>query len=128
MVYVNTSLFAYRIHSNNQNSNAIAKGAIKQQLDKYQMSYSISDTVLKQLNLERKDVESAFLREYCFKESLRTMRLGYKLRAFKIFSFAFSTYPVRAITNGWLYITLLANMLSPILVWVPGFRFKQVSS
>jgi len=128
VVYVNSSLFAYRIHGNNQNSNAIAKGAIKQQLDKYQMSYSISDSVLKRLQLERKDVEKAFLQEYCFKESLRTMRLGYKLRAFKIFSFAFSTYPARAFTSLWMYIALLANMVSFILVWVPGFRFKRITS
>lgn len=127
VVYINKSLFGYRVHGNNQNSNAIAKGAIKQQLDKYQMCYSISDSTLMELKVKREEVEKTFLREYCFKESLRTLRLGYKIRAFKIFAFALSTFPMYALTSGWFYLTFFANIFSFIVVWIPGFRIKRTN-
>ena len=90
-VYVREPLFAYRVHGAGQNAQAAAQGALKHQVDGYIRTVNYPSSVLDRLNLSRDQLVRGFLKECCLNESLRAVRAGSWVRAFKLFAFAIAT-------------------------------------
>jgi hypothetical protein len=113
-IYVREPLFAYRVHGAGQNAQAAAQGALKHQVDGYIRTVSYPSAVLERLNLSRDQLIRGFLDEFCLNESLRAMRAGSWVRSFKLFAFAFATYPKVAARLSKTYFAGLALLFGPL--------------
>lgn len=92
-VYVHHCLFAYRVHRGGQNAQAAAQGALRHQVDGYLRTVNYPASVLDKVGVTREQLARGFVEEFCLNESLRSLRCGNWLRAFRLFSFALATYP-----------------------------------
>src|SRR5258708_5790650 len=113
-VYVREPLFAYRVHGAGQNAQAAAQGALKHQVDGYIRTVNYPSSVLDRLNLSRDQLVRGFLKECCLNESLRAVRAGSWVRAFKLFAFAIATFPKVAARLSKTYLAGLALLFGPL--------------
>ena len=104
-VYVNRCLFKYRVHGSNQMAQAAGQGALRHQVDGYMRTVNYPQPVLDSLKLSRDHLVRGFLEEFCLRESLGALSIGNWSRAFKLFSFAFASYPQMAIRLPKTYLT-----------------------
>jgi glycosyltransferase involved in cell wall biosynthesis len=96
-IYVNKCLFAYRVHDQNQDSQALAQGALRQQVDGYMRAVNYPQDVLDSIGLSREDVIRGFVDTLCVQEAVKALSDGSWLRAFKLMSFAMASYPKTAL-------------------------------
>ena len=97
--YIDTPLFAYRWHGNNQTAQQKASGALKYLVDEYVSSFEVDAALLKRAGLSRDEVEKAFVEYDIARHGLATLAKGEAARARRILLFGLSAYPAHASRN-----------------------------
>jgi hypothetical protein len=91
--YIDTPLFQYRWHQNNQANQQQQNQVLKYWMDEYRNCFEVSKNMLTKTSLQNEDVAKAFIRHcilaYCFS----FMRKKDYTMAKRIFNFGKSCYP-----------------------------------
>jgi glycosyltransferase involved in cell wall biosynthesis len=124
-VYLKKRLFGYRLHPTNQSAQANSKGALKQQCDRYVQSFSLENHILVKTEINQEELQQTFIRVFCLKECLIALRQGFWLKAFKLFQFAWATYPKQTLICRLTYLCLFLLILGPISKAFLGFFYSQ---
>lgn len=113
-VYVNQSLFGYRIHNNNQNAKNAGQAALKHQVDGYMRVVNFSQDDLNVLGMSREQLKFYFVVNLCERHAYSALRNNFRLKAFRILCFSLATFPGIALKRGrtWLLFGLL--MFGPL--------------
>ncbi|MBX7164937.1 MAG: glycosyltransferase [Pirellulales bacterium] len=91
--FLDRPLFAYRVHPSNQNSLQTATAALKYMTDQYVSTLEIDNAWLKEVGLERPDVERAFVEYDVARHGLATLARGERARARRMLTFGQAVYP-----------------------------------
>ena len=113
MIYVKKSLFQYRIHDFNQESQFLKIGALKQQMDKYQQSFSIEKHILDAAKLTREQVCERFINFYCLRDSLSALPKSWT-RSLKLWAFGWAAYPAIMFKKPMTYVIWFLLLTGPI--------------
>ena len=90
--YLDSPLFQYRWHQNNQTNLQNRSGILKLWLDEYKNSFECTEEMLNKVNLTKNDVEYIFC-EYINKATIRHIINGELNMAKRLRHFALSAYP-----------------------------------
>ncbi len=93
LVYVPETLFAYRIHNQNQLASEAKAGALKYQVDSYMHTVEFPEEVLEKLNLRRDSLKRVFVEKALMERGLQSMAAGSWVRALQCWSFGWASYP-----------------------------------
>lgn len=124
-VFLDTTLFYYRWHNNNQTAGQIRSGVLKFWMDEYRNCFELSDLHLKRASITRKETENAFFRKVIIGYGYGSLAYGLPLRALRITAFGIFTYPGLFFTNP-KSLGLLALMLVYPLTWLLSHISKKV--
>lgn len=117
-IYVHRCLFAFRVHGLNQIAQAAAQAALRQQVDGYMRSINYPSAALDTIGVSREQLIRGFVDKMCITESLRALSFGHWVRALKLLSFAFATYPLIALRLPKTYIAAGLLITGPLGVAV----------
>jgi glycosyltransferase involved in cell wall biosynthesis len=107
--FVDRPLFAYRVHTQNQNSQEAAGGALKYLVDEYVSTLELDAAVLARLGVTRESLGDALVEHDIARHGLATLAKGNRVRARRILQFGRAVYPdsVRHNRNARILSTLL---------------------
>ncbi|HTU24668.1 MAG TPA: glycosyltransferase family 2 protein [Pirellulales bacterium] len=91
--FVDSPLFAYRVHTQNQNSQEAARGALKFLVDEYASTLEMDEAVLRRLGMTRETLGDALVEYDVARHGLATLARGNRLRAKRILQFGWAVYP-----------------------------------
>jgi glycosyltransferase involved in cell wall biosynthesis len=97
--FIDTPLFSYRWHANNQTAQQKASGALKFLVDDYVSSFEVDAALLKRAGLSKEEVERAFVEYDVARHGLATLARGEPEKARRILLFGLSAYPRHARSN-----------------------------
>jgi glycosyltransferase involved in cell wall biosynthesis len=92
-VFIDTPLFAYRVHAQNQGAQQAKAGALKFLVDEYASVLELDASLLQALGLTRADMEAAFVERDIGRHGLATLARGDRAKAQRILDFGRATYP-----------------------------------
>jgi glycosyltransferase involved in cell wall biosynthesis len=98
--FIDTSLFAYRWHPNNQVAKQTSAGALKYLSDEYVSTFELDKQVLEKIGLSRTFVEKAFVERDIGRHGLATLAQGDRQKAARILDFGRATYPQHTRSNA----------------------------
>ncbi len=91
--FVDRPLFAYRVHSSNQNSQEASTGALKYMVDEYVSTIELDAGLLQRLGMSRDEVVEAFVEYDVARHGIATLARGGRIRARRILDFGRAVYP-----------------------------------
>ena len=91
--YIDQPLFQYRWHASNQTAQEINSGHLKYITDEYRTSMEVDQQLLATADLQREDIQTAFIRNAILRHGLGELSKGLWLKAFRIYCFGWATYP-----------------------------------
>lgn len=93
-VFIDTPLFQYRWHNQNQTAQQLNSGYLKFLVDEYRNTIDISDDMLARAQVSRNQFNASFIRSDVLRHGIGEFTRGRWLKALRIFFFGLSTYPV----------------------------------
>jgi glycosyltransferase involved in cell wall biosynthesis len=113
-LYVDSPLFAYRVHPNNQTALQAASGALKYLIDDYASVIELDGKSLEQAGIKREELERAFVERDIARHGLATLARGQSVKARRILGFGAAVYPSHSVRSpkAWALLGLLA--LGPV--------------
>jgi glycosyltransferase involved in cell wall biosynthesis len=127
VIYIPRVLYRYRDYVSN--NRAAQSTTLKQPIDDYLYTIEYRDDFLKELGLSRQTLIKTFIDRVCLREGLSQLGRRNYTHAFKLFAFAFASYPGAALRNkktyglGALLLTgPFATLIAPALL---GVYYKQ---
>lgn len=123
--FVDTSLFAYRWHGQNQTAQQQASGALKYLVDEYVSTFELPKALLDRAGVGREEVERAFIERDIARHGLATLAGGSAEKARRILFFGASTYPKHAARNWKVW--ALGGMLAagPVGRWAAKVAYQR---
>lgn len=119
-IYINKVLFKYRWHNSNQLSIQNKTGVLRYWLDEFRNCYEIGAPLLTKANLNKNQVEHAFL-DRCLNNYIgsRLLKLNL-LEAVRLWGYGLFTYPKKFVTKPafWMIVLLFVLPLAAILLIV----------
>ncbi len=91
--FIDSRLFAYRWHPDNQAAQESATSALKFLVDEYVSTLELDGDVLKRIGISREAVLDAFVEYDIARHGLATLARGQRLRARRILDFGRAAYP-----------------------------------
>jgi glycosyltransferase involved in cell wall biosynthesis len=111
--FVDSRLFAYRWHPNNQMAQETAASALKFLVDEYVSTLELDGRVLERIGMSRDAVAEAFVEYDVARHGLATLARGQRQRARRILNFGRAAYPQHVKRNR------RARMLGALLALGP---------
>ncbi len=93
VVFIDSPLFSYRVHSSNQNSQQSRVGALKFLVDQYTLSFNTDPQVRSTGNTTSEELAQSFVREDIAKRSVLALVTGDPVLAQRTIAFGMATYP-----------------------------------
>jgi glycosyltransferase involved in cell wall biosynthesis len=93
VIYIDSPLFSYRVHSANQGSQQQQSGALKHIVDQYTATFETDRSILDSVLMTYSDLQVAFMREDIGLRGLLVLSEGARLMASRIFHFGKAAYP-----------------------------------
>lgn len=112
--YVDEELFGYRWHDANQTAQQAGAGVLKHLTDEYANSFQVPDGWLVDLDLTRREVEEAFMRQDIALRGFRDLADGHRRKTRRTVAFARATYPDAARRDPVVWALRGALLLGPI--------------
>jgi len=113
VVHINKPLFRYRIQTSD-NRASLTKN-IRVQIDQYLDTLEFgTKEILSIIDMKEASIQKMFIVKNCLDKTLSNIALGNYTLAFKIFSFAFATYPSKTFSNYRTYIIFGLLLLGPL--------------
>jgi glycosyltransferase involved in cell wall biosynthesis len=91
--FIDSRLFAYRWHPDNQSAQESATSALKFLVDEYVSTLELDGNLLKRIGISRDAVLDAFVEYDIARHGLATLARGQRLRARRILDFGRAAYP-----------------------------------
>tara|TARA_Y100001958_G_C21248263_1_gene580770 strand:+ start:10575 stop:11639 length:1065 start_codon:yes stop_codon:yes gene_type:complete len=119
--YIHQPLFEYRVHLTlNQISQNLN---LKQQIDDYTYTIDFSDKELDRIGLKRKDLINTFVNKISLNKALSSFAFGNYRKAFRIFTFCVSAYPLETFKNVKSYLILFFLIIGPFSILFSKFFY-----
>jgi glycosyltransferase involved in cell wall biosynthesis len=99
IIYVNSELFAYRIHNQNNLSATLNMSNIKYLTDGYLLSKQYDAGQLAKIGLKPEDLEIAFINNIIFRNVFWALLRGKIMKGIRLLAFGVASYPHRVIWN-----------------------------
>jgi glycosyltransferase involved in cell wall biosynthesis len=112
VVYVPLALYRYRDHPSD--NRAAQNITLRQPIDDYLYTVEFSEEYLRSLGSSRQQLVYSLLDRVCLKEGLVQLGLGNYAHAFRLFAFAFASYPGRALRMWKTYVLMALLLLGPL--------------
>jgi len=112
--YVDTPLFSYRWHDNNQTAQQARTATLKFLVDEYSSTFDLPPFVLEAAGLTRDDLVDTFLKHDVGLHYLRELARGNRMLARRAALFAQATYPKEAARHPYVVALRVAVGLGPL--------------
>jgi hypothetical protein len=93
VVFIDSPLFSYRVHSSNQSAQQSRVGALKFLVDQYTLSFNTDPQVKAAANTTSDELAQSFVREDIAKRALVALVTGDRVLAKRTIAFGMATYP-----------------------------------
>jgi len=113
-IYIEEPLFHYRIHNQNQESQAKRQGAPRLFFDRYYYTIEFDQNFFSKIGITQNDIRDVFLRRTCGQSVLFNALHRNSKRAWQGFLFAAATYPEQYFRLWYPYVVLLVLLSGPI--------------
>ena len=115
--YLDSSLFSYRWHANNQTAQQHNSGHLKYLLDEYRGVIEIPDSMLDVAGLSRDQFHHSFIQNDILKHGLGELSRGLWRKANRVFHFGKATFPALMRQSKLSYVLRGLIMLGPVGVF-----------
>lgn len=92
-IFIDRSLFAYRVHDRNQSAQQRESGALKHLVDEYAYTFTLDDSLLARAGLTRQVLRSAFIEHDVVRRGLDAAASGDRVLARRSLRFGRAAYP-----------------------------------
>ena len=120
---VESPLFAYRLHSQNNIASQFKLGGLKYLIDSYVITFNIDQKITEFANITKEELSYAFINNSIYKRviyNISYFRLDYCIR---LILFGIACYPIKCLTSIRFLISMLCILIFPISV--PIFYFLR---
>lgn len=114
VVYLNKSMFGYRVHDANNLAVSDKLSNIKILTDGYLLSLAYSGDLLKRIGMEQKDLKRSFINNICLHHAFWSMARGSFRKSYHYLTFAMASYPALVWSRPVTYGIMLGWLLTPV--------------
>jgi glycosyltransferase involved in cell wall biosynthesis len=125
VIFVDSPLFEYRWHTQNQSAQQASSGFLKYLVDEYRNTMEVTAAMLSRAGMTNLEFIQAFISTDIFRHGMGEFTKGGWLKSFRIYFFGLSTYPGRMLRHRYFIIYTLALATTPIGAYLVSI-FKRL--
>jgi glycosyltransferase involved in cell wall biosynthesis len=123
--FIDRPVAAYRWHTSNQTAQQSGSGALKYLVDEYVSTFELDGRLLKELGLERSEIEQAFVEYDIGRHGLATLGRGQRRQARRIYHYGKAVYPQHVAKNRRTRTLALLLACGPIGQMAARFAYRR---
>lgn len=112
--FVDSPLFEYRWHAQNQSAQQTSSGFLKYLVDEYRNTMEVTPAMVSRAGITAREFINAFITFDIYRHGMGEFAKGRWLKSVRIFFFGFSTYPGSMLRHRYFILFALALATTPI--------------